>query len=59
MPAPLIWAGIGIVTLLAGGWAANQADDALEDGAKLVKWAAIGGGLYVSYKALKAAGAIK
>lgn len=55
MPAPIIWAGIGLAALLAGGWAANQADDALEDGAKLVKWAVIGGGVYVSAKALKAA----
>lgn len=53
------WAWTGIAALLAGGWAANQSEDALEDGAELVKWAAIGGGLYVTYKALQSAGAIK
>ena len=59
MPALGFWAWTGIAALLAGGWAANQADDTLEDGADLAKWAAIGGGVLVGYKVLKSTGVLK
>ena len=57
--APLIWIGAGIAVLVAGGYALDEAGDAAESGAKLAKWAVIGGGLYVSYTAMKSAGVLK
>ena len=57
MPVPLIvW---GVIALGAGGYALGQTADAAEQTAKLAKWGAVAGGVYVSYKALQAAGAIK
>ena len=55
MPAPLIY----IAGALAFGYLFDKAGDAAEGSAKLAKWGAIGGGVYVSYLALKAGGAIK
>ena len=55
MVPPLVWIG-GIAVV---GWTAKQFGDAFEDSSKLVKWATIGGAVYVSYQALKSAGAIK
>ena len=52
---PLLWvAGGGLFV-----WGISETGDAAEQAAKLAKWAAIGGGVYVSYKALQAAGAVK
>ena len=57
MPIPLIvW---GVIALGAGGYAMSQTADAAEQSAKLARWVAIGGGLYVSYRALQATGALK
>ena len=55
---PLIILGI-IGGLGAGGYAMSQTADAAEASAKLVKWAAVAGGVYVSYRAMKTAGVIK
>jgi hypothetical protein len=56
MPLPLLaWGAIAVGV----GWITDNAADAAGDGAKIVKWGVIGGGLYVSYRALKSAGAIK
>lgn len=41
------------------GQAADDSDEAIGNAATLAKWATIGGGLYVSYQALKATGALK
>lgn len=50
----LIIGGIAVA-----GWAFDKFGDAAEGSAKLTKWATIGGGVYVSFQALKATGAIK
>jgi len=55
MVAPVLWIG----GLLAGGYMLGKAGDAAEGTAKLAKWGAIGGTVYVSYLALKSSGAIK
>lgn len=59
MVAPIIWGGLAVAGVLGAGWAANEAGDAAESGAKLAKWVTVAGGLYVSYRALKASGALK
>lgn len=48
-----------IAGLAIGAFGLTKADDAAESGAKLAKWATIGGGLYVSYAALKSTGVLK
>ncbi len=55
MAAPLIWIG----GALALGYVLDKTGDAAEGSAKLAKWATIGGGVYVSYAALKSYGALK
>lgn len=52
---PIFWIGL----LVGGGYAASKTGEAMEGSAKLVKWGAAAGTVYVSYQALKAAGAIK
>lgn len=52
---PLLWIG-GTAVL---GWAFGKADGATDSAKELTKWAVIGGGVYVSYRALQATGAIK
>lgn len=52
---PLAWGAAALST----GWAARQIADPLEETTDLAKWIAIGGAVYVSYRALKSAGAIK
>ena len=60
MVAPVIvWGGMFIGGALASGWALEQGEEALDATARLAKWSAVGAGLYVSYRALKSAGAIK
>lgn len=60
MPAPLIiWGGVAVLGLFATGYAGRGIADALEEANTATKWAVVGGGLYVSYKALQSAGAIK
>lgn len=60
MPAPLIiWGGLAVAGLVAGGWAARQAGEAAEDATELVKWTTAAGTVYVSYRALRAAGVLK
>jgi len=58
MPAPLIIVG-GVALLVATGYAGRGIADALKEANTATKWAVVGGGLYVSYKALQSAGAIK
>lgn len=64
---PLIyWAGIGIVGLATGGWAAKQVGDAATDAgeaaqktASLAQWVVTGGTIYLAYRVLKTGGALK
>ena len=58
MPAPLIWAGIGLAAIYGTGWAARQMGDTFENASTLTKTAMIGGGVYVSYRILKAKGLV-
>jgi hypothetical protein len=48
-----------IAGIAATGWAARGVSDALEDASELTKWAVIGGGLFVAYRASKSAGLIR
>lgn len=59
MVAPIVWAGVALVGVVGAGWAAGKAEDALDATAQVAKWSAVGAGLYVSYKALQSAGALK
>ncbi len=60
MPVPLIiWAGVGVAGLVAGGYAADKVTGATEEAAKLTKWAVAGGTVYVAYRALQATGSLK
>jgi len=52
---PLAWGAAALAT----GWAVTQAGDAVGATTKPVKWLVAGGVVYVAYKALQAAGAIK
>lgn len=49
MPVPLIWLGGGVVAWLI----LRETDDVLAAGAKVAKWAVIGGAVYVAGKAAK------
>lgn len=61
MPAlPFIAKGIVVVGgLLGAGWALDKADDAAGSAAKLAKWGAVAGGVYLAYKTSKTMGLIK
>jgi hypothetical protein len=60
MPIPLIvWGGLAVVGIGATAVAANEVGEASERAGNLVKWATVGGALYVSYRAMKSAGVIK
>lgn len=59
MVAPIIWAGVALGGLFLGGKAMNEAGEAADSAAKFAKWATAAGGLYVSYRALKAGGVLK
>ncbi|WP_065331402.1 hypothetical protein [Tritonibacter mobilis] len=59
MVAPIIWGGIALGGLFLGGRAISEAGEAAESAAKLAKWTAAAGALYVSYRALQASGALK
>lgn len=55
----LVWGGVAIAGAAAGGFLFNEAGDAADSATRLVKWGTVAGGLYVSYRALKASGALK
>ena len=66
MLAPLIRAGLFLAGVYGVGWASKEAGEALKEtgealdsATRLTKWAIVGGSVYVSYKALQSAGAIK
>lgn len=59
MPAPLIWGALALGGIFGAGWAARETGEAMDSATRLAKWAVVGGGLYVSYRALKTAGALK
>lgn len=59
MPAPLIfWGGAVIAGVVASGWAAREGRAAFDSASTATQWAIVAGGLFVSYRALKASGAI-
>ena len=55
----IIRGGIVIGGLFVGGKAAEQVGDAADGTAELVKWGTAAAVVYVSFKALKASGALK
>jgi hypothetical protein len=58
MVAPLIiWGGVALFG--AAGWAFKEGGEAAEAATTLAKWGTVAGGVYVSYRALQSAGAIK
>lgn len=60
MVVPLIvWGGVIVAGIASTAWAADEIGDAAEKSERLVKWAVVGGGLYVSYRALRSTGVIK
>lgn len=59
MPAPIIWAGVALAGVLGAGWAAREGGEAMDSAARLAKWGAVGGSLYLSYRAMKATGVLK
>lgn len=60
MPVPLIaWAAVGVVGLFGTGYAAKGLGEALEEANTATKLALLAGGAYASYRALRAAGALK
>lgn len=59
MAAPIAWAALAVLGIYGVGWASREAGEAAGQGTKLVKWGVVAGGMYVSYRALQSAGAIK
>lgn len=59
MAAPIIWGVLVVGGIYGAGWASGRAGEALDSATRLTRWGVVGGGLYVSYQALKSAGAIK
>lgn len=60
MPFPLIaWGALAVGGAIGVGWASKETGEALDAATRLTKWGVVAGGLYVSYKALQTAGAIK
>lgn len=59
MPAPLVWGLIALGGVGLSGWGFREAGKAADSTAKLIKWGTVAGGLYVSYRALKAGGVLK
>lgn len=59
MVAPIIWGGLALAGIVGAGWAAKETEGAANATAKALKWATVAGGLYVSYRALQSAGALK
>lgn len=60
MPIPFIAYGVlAVAGIYGAGWAMKETGEAMDSATKLTKWGVVAGGLYVSYQALKSAGAIK
>lgn len=55
---PLVYIGSAIAGILGAGWALGQASDAMDNSAKLAKWGAVAGSVYLAYAAAKKTGAI-
>ncbi len=56
---PIIaWGVLGLGGVLGVGWAAKESANTVDAMARLTKWAAVGGGLYLTYSTLKKTGAI-
>ena len=59
MVAPIVWGGIVLGGLIFGREIVKETGQALDASSDLVKWGAVAGGVYVSYRALQAGGVIK
>ncbi|WP_321363540.1 hypothetical protein [uncultured Celeribacter sp.] len=59
MAFPVVGVGLAILGVFGVGWAAKEGGEAMDSTAKALKWATVAGGVYISYQALKSAGAIK
>lgn len=55
----IVWGAIAVGGLLGLGYTADKVGEASESTAKLAKWAAVAGGVYLAYSAAKSAGALK
>lgn len=55
----IIWGVIGVAGLFAGGYAADKVGEATDASADLVKWGAVAGAVYVSYRLAKSGGYLK
>lgn len=56
---PIIYGVLVVGGLFGIGYAADKAGEAAEGSAKLAKWAAIGGAVYLAYRGAKAGGYLK
>lgn len=59
MAAPLIWGGIALAGIVGAGWASKETGEALDSATRLAKWGVVAGGMFISYRALQSAGALK
>lgn len=57
MGLPLI--ALAVAGVYGVGWAMKETGDTADSLTQLTKWGIVGGGLFVSYKALKSSGALK
>lgn len=56
---PVVWGIIVVGGLFGVGYAADKAEGAASAGAKLAKWGAVAGGVYLAYGVAKSGGLIK
>ncbi|SFN45736.1 hypothetical protein SAMN05216224_105300 [Thioclava dalianensis] len=55
----IVWGVLAVAGAWGVGYAADKAGDAAGQGAKLAKWGAVAGGVYLGYRAAKAGGYLK
>jgi hypothetical protein len=57
---PIIaWGVMAVAGAWGVGWAAQETGEAADSLSQLTKWAAVAGGVYVTYKVLQGQGAFK
>lgn len=56
---PIVWGGMLLAGVWGFGYAADKTGEATEGVADMAKWVSAAGVVYVSYRALKSAGALK
>lgn len=55
----IVWGVVAVAGTWGVGYAAKETGDAAGQAAKLAKWGAVAGGLYLGYRAAKAGGYLK